>query len=172
MSNEIMIEETNSVRPISAENDLNRFLPQALLKIRLYEYEKIKQKIDTLAAEIAQRQEKMIFIKDLVGEIHTLTNDQQNRKAPLDLSSLKNKFKIAKELGVQLNEQKEKYDEFDLTRLIQNMESAVEKFDMQNRSVTSEIHKLSQHNTLVISMIKDTLKSFSRSHDNCIRNLK
>ncbi len=170
MSN-ILINETPSLTPIDATSHVGKNPPRSILEARLHHIGKVEEKIRTIAAEVSQRKECIIFIKDLIGDLNNLMDDRNDPKFKLDVSGLKDQLKIAKEFGAKIDLDKTKYDATGGDHLIQNLQAAIEKLDMKNQTVSSEVHKLTQHYNHVMTLTIDTIKREDRTIHNCLSKI-
>lgn len=117
----------------------------------------VKDKIDQLAAEINQRQDRMRLINDLISEINNLT-DETNA---LDISKndeLMQKLKIAKELGVKIKDGQVKFNPIERDRLIENLHLAADSWDKENRFQTQKMEIYVKELDRILLILKDVDK--------------
>jgi hypothetical protein len=116
--------------------------------------EHLKSRIDTLAAEIRQRQDKMRLINDIVAEINNLTDEKNG----LDISQntdLLEKLQIAKDLGVKIKDGQTKFNALERDRLIENLHLAGDNWDKENRHQTQKMEIVVKELDRIMMILKD-----------------
>jgi hypothetical protein len=141
------------------ENHLRCDSSMTLEMMRLYALEAshMKDKIDLLAAEINQRQDKMRLINDIIAEINNLTDEKNG----LDISQnaeLLEKLQLARELGVKIKEGQLKFNSFERDRLIENLHLAGDSWDKENRHHTQKMEIHVKELDRIMMMLKDVDK--------------
>jgi len=132
---------------------------------------KMKNKIDQLAAEVHQRQDKMRLINDLICEINNLTDE----KNEIDFSQnpeLQEKLRIAKELGANINADKLKFNSVERDRLVQNLQLKAEEWDKENRTQTQKMEIHVKELDRIMLMIKEVQKCEDRPKRSATAGIK
>ncbi len=114
-----------------------------------------KEKADFLAAQVHQRQDRMQFINEIIGEINCLTDIDNH----LDLSKnvdILDKLEIARQLGVKIKEGQTAFTGLERDRLIENLHLAADKWDKDNRQDSHKMEKYLKELDLLMMMLKDT----------------
>ena len=122
------------------EIDRTAISPEAL-KFYAERYREEKEKVDRLAAETHQRQDKLRLINDLICAINNLTDNNN----ALDLSknpALQEQLRVAKELGANINADKLTFNPIERDRLIQNLQLKTDEWDKDNRTQTQKMEIL------------------------------
>jgi hypothetical protein len=130
-----------------------------------------KTKIDQLGAEISQRQDKMRFINDLIADINTLTDS----KKCLDLSKhpeIQEKLRVAKEMGININVDKVKFNSEERDGLIQNLHLKGKNWDDENKTQTQKMDIYIKELDRVMMLLKEFQKSESQSKRGALAGIK
>lgn len=116
--------------------------------------EHLKSRIDALAAEVRQRQDKMRLINDIIAEINNLTDEKNG----LDISQnadLLEKLQIAKELGVKIKDGQTKFNALERDRLIENLHLQGDNWDKENRHQTQKMEIVVKELDRIMMILKD-----------------
>ncbi len=131
-----------------------------------------KHKIDLLAADIKQRQDKMHLINDIIMEINSLTDEKNG----LDISQkpdLLKKIQEAQKLGVTLiKDGQVKFNGTDRNRLVENLHTKRDMLDKDNRYQTQqmEIHVKALDRLMVL--LKDVDRKEEQAKRSMLSGLK
>lgn len=108
--------------------------------------------------ELRTRQQKVSFLHKLMKTINTATGS----KGEFDLTplpqDLKDMFKKAKELGVDLDESKLQYSNEERERLLENLRMTVEDFNVQNEMQLQMITRMTNERYESYQMARAILK--------------
>lgn len=128
-----------------------------------------KTKIDQLGAEISQRQDKMRFINDLIADINAATDS----KKCLDLSKeIQEKLRLAKEMGININVNKVKFNSEERDGLIQNLHLKGKNWDDENKTQTQKMDIYIKELDRVMMLLKEFQKSESQSKRGALAGIK
>lgn len=153
------IEGVSEQRNIT-QNQSRSALTSEITKFYVLRASDRKHKIDSLAAEIYQRQDKIRLINDIISEINCLTDEKNS----LDISQngeLLEKLKIAKELGVKIKDDQVKFNAIERDRLIENLHITTDSWDKENRY---QIQKIEIH-VKELDRLMMLLKDIDRKED-------
>jgi|GEM_PF-2347256 len=132
-------------------------LTSEILKFYALQAGKMKEKVDALAAEINQRQDKMRLINDIIATINHLTDEKNG----LDISQspeLLEKLQIAKQLGVKIKDGQLTFNSIERDRLIENLHLAGDSWDKENRTQTQKMEIHVKELDRIMIMMKDIEK--------------
>jgi hypothetical protein len=112
--------------------------------------------------ELKERQHKVNFLHKLTKTLHAATSS----KGDLDLSKLKPEqlnemqtmFKAAKDLGVELDEDKHKYNNEERERLLESIRMTIEDFNVQNEMQLQMVTRLTNERYESYQMARNILK--------------
>ena len=131
----------------------------------------MKEKIDELAAQTSQRQDRMRLINDIIADINSLTDDKQC----LDITNhpkLQEKLRVAKELGVNINIEKVKFDNLSRDRLVQNLHLTADNWDKENKSQTQKMEIYIKELDRVMLLLKEAQKNENQAKRGATAGIK
>ncbi len=153
--NSVKLEELEKVDPLFW--NLHQFDPALtpeMLRFYALQATYMKDKIDLLAAEINQRQDKMRLINDIIAEINNLTDEKNG----LDISQnaeLLEKLQLARELGVKIKDGQLKFNPIERDRLLENLHLSGDSWDKENRNQTQKMEIHVKEMDRIMMMLKD-----------------
>lgn len=153
MSIDIETEELESV-VLHNEHILESSVTQEMVRFYALQAVHMKSKIDLLAAEIHQRQDKMRLINDIIAEINNLTDEKNG----LDISQnadLLEKLQVAKDLGVKIKDDQVKFNAIERDRLVENLHLAGDNWDKENRHQTQKMEIIVKELDRIMMILKD-----------------
>lgn len=161
------VEDVNLLKKFRSEPSLT----EQILRFYMGEAQKMKNKVDLLAAEINQKQDRMRLINDIISEINNLTDE----KNALDIGKndeLLEKLLIAKELGVKIKDGQIKFNPIERDRLIENLHLAADSWDKENRFQTQKMEIHVKELDRIMLMLKDVERKEDQSKRSMIAGIK
>lgn len=150
-----LLEIAQPTLPLEESRSKKKCITTEVMQFYLNNASKTKDKVDHLAAEVNQRQDKMRFMNDLLAEINILTDDKNG----LDISKnteLLQKFQLARELGIKIKENQVKFNGIERDRLIENVHLATDNWDKENRFQIQKMEILVKELDRLMLLLKDT----------------
>ncbi len=120
--------------------------------------------------ELRTRQEKVSFLHKLMKTINTATGDKGN----VDFSShpeLKEMLKKAKEMGVDLDENKMSYNNDERERLVENLRMTVEDLNVQNDMQLQMISRMTNERYESYQLARSIIKPLQDANINLARHI-
>lgn len=112
--------------------------------------------------ELKERQKKVSFLHKLTKTLHAGTTAKgeldHTPLAPNQWAELKEMMIAAKELGVELNEEKTKYNNEERERLIENIRMTIEDLNVQNEMQLQMVTRLTNERYESYQMARSILK--------------
>lgn len=131
------IEDDLGVEMIAEGSDVSD-LSKYGIEVYAYQAALIKTRVDKMAAEIAQRQERIKLLHEILQAINKLSDE-----AGLDLSAhpeVLKKLKIAKDLGIDVADDQLKYTTQERDFLKESLQMGAEDFNNDNKLQTQKMH--------------------------------
>lgn len=158
-------------------NDLDRSpITPAVYKFYANQATEIKKKIDQLAAETQQRQDKVNELNKLICAINKFTDEKNeldlNKLNPGDKRELQEKLRMAKELGADINVDRLKFNSNDRDRLIRNLDIKADEWNKDNRTQTQKLDICAKELDRILLMLKDINKGEDRSKRGATSGIK
>lgn len=133
--------------------------------------ESLKTNIDTLGAEVHQRQDKMRLINEIISEINNLTDEKNG----LDISKsaeLLEKLQIARELGVKIKEGQLTFNAIERDRLVENLHLASDNWDKENRHQTQKMEIVIKELDRLMMILKDVQRKEDQTTQQILRGIR
>lgn len=130
----------------------------------------IKEKIDKVAAEISQRQERIKLLHQILQGINKLSDENG-----LDISKhpeLMAKLKNAKELGIDINETQTKFSGQERDFLKETLHMAAEDYTNENKVQTQKMQVLIQESDRWLMLANAMVKTDERIKKRIIERMK
>lgn len=137
--------------------------PQAFAKW-MESYDKIKSTIDEKAAEVSLKQDKIRFVNDIICELNSLVDDKEGLNLTTEKTLLEKMEKAVTDLGIKLPLNKTQFSPLEFTRLIQNLNLAIDGWDKENKT---EMQKI-ETQTKMLDRMMMILKSIEKSESQAI----
>ena len=167
---ELPVEAADLLIQMKNQIDHTAITPE-VFKLYAQRANETKEKIDRLAAEIHQRQDKMRLINDLICDINNLTDDKHELNLSQNLD-LQEKLRIAKELGANINAEKLTYSPVERDRLLQNLNLKAEEWDKTNRTETQKMEIHVKELDRIMMLIKEVQKGEDRPKRSATAGMK
>ncbi len=132
-----MIEEELAIR-LPTHQILSTPVTIEAVKFYAQQGKEMKSKIDALAAEVKQRQQKIKFAQEIMQEL----NNSIDGNGKLDISQkpeLLEKLRVAKEMGINIPVDKSTFSSDEKDRLMQNLGLSVDAWDKENKQDTQKM---------------------------------
>lgn len=130
-----------------------------------------KNKIDVIAAEIQQRQDKMRLINDIIASINHITDEKNS----IDISKdpdLMEKLQVARDLGIKIKAEQTQFDSIGRTRLIDNLHLSADSWDKENRHQTQKMEIHIKDLDRILILLKDVEKKEDQAKRPMIAGMK
>lgn len=153
----------------SSEKKGKRGLVECGLEAYTYNSLLIKDKVDNLGAEIAQRQDKIKLLHQILQAINKLSNEKG-----LDISQqteLQEKLKVAKELGVDISIDRMNYNAQERDFLKESLCMAADDFNNENKLQQQKMNVLSQEADRWLTLANTMLKVTERACKHTVEKL-
>jgi hypothetical protein len=140
------------------------------LEIYTHQTAILKDKIDGMALEISQRQDRVKLIHEILQSINKLSDENG-----LDISKqpeLTAKLKVAKELGIDLDEGKKKFTTQERDFLKESLHMAAEDFNNENRVQTQKMQVLIQESDRWLMLANSMIKTDERVKKRIIEKMR
>jgi len=131
---------------------------------------KLKNDVSEKGAEISQRQDKIKLIHDVLQSINKLSNEKG-----LDLSDhpeVQEKLKVAKELGVDFDETRLKFEPEDRDFLKESLQLTEAEFINENKLQTQKMQMLIQEADRWLTLANTLMKNIERTTKSLIDKMK
>ncbi len=149
---------TDSVKNVGAGKDPKKLSLEALLLLITSErLKKLETDSRRELKELQQRQQKVAFLHKLTKTINTATSPQGEFDCTT-IPEIQQMFKDAKEMGVQLDETKLKYNDDERDRLIENIKMSVDDLNIQNEMQLQFVTRLTNERYESYQMARSILK--------------
>lgn len=149
----------------------NTSVTDQVRKLYIFRAETMKNSIDTHAAEVQQRQDKMRLINEVICEINHLT-DANNSVEMKESAKLLENIEILKELGVKLKENQTTFCAIERDRLIENLHLAADNWDKENRHQTQKMEIIIKELDRLLMILKDVDKKEDQAKRPIIAGMK
>ncbi|KAF3363095.1 Uncharacterized protein PHSC3_000280 [Chlamydiales bacterium STE3] len=150
---------THLVKPVEGHDggDQNLSLDALILLINTERLKTLKDKTRNELSELRARQEKVRVLHKLLRAINTSTEDN----GKIDCSNnqeLKNLLKKAKDLGVDLKDDKVKFSREERDRLVENIRITVDDYNVENDMQLQSISRLTNERYESYQMARSILR--------------
>ncbi|WP_068466575.1 hypothetical protein [Candidatus Protochlamydia phocaeensis] len=157
--------------------------PVLIEAVKFYAYhgKEIKNKIDQIAAEVTQRQEKMKFLHEIVQELNSSIDGSDK----LDIGKneqLKEKLRIAKEMGVNIPLDskssdtnvivKTSFSSTERDRLLENLHLTADTWDKENKQQTQKMQIYIQESDRYLMLANQVLKYEDKPKRSALSGIK
>lgn len=166
IENEIQLDEI-----ISEETQKGKGIVGLGVEIHAYHSAKIKEKVDDMAAEISQRQDRIKLLHEIIQAFNRLTNEKDG----IDLTNepeLQKKLEIARQLGVEIPADLQKFTNRESAYIIENLHLSADDFDRENKTQSQKMQVLIQESDRLLMLVNFLLKSDDRTKRGVAENLK
>jgi hypothetical protein len=139
-----------------------------------------KDKIDNIAAEVSQKQDKIKFIHEIIQEINNSITDSND----LDISKnekLLEKLRIAKEMGVNIPLDakssdsnilaKKSYSSGERDRLLENLHLSADMIDKEIKQLTQKMQIYIQESDRYLMLANQVLKYENKAKEKSLRGI-
>lgn len=145
--------------------------PQAFAKW-MESYDKIKSAIDEKAAEVSVKQDQIRFVNSIICELNSLVDDKEGLDLTTQEGLLEKMERAVKDLGITLPLNKKQFSPLEFTRLIQNLNLAIDGWDKENKTNMQKIETQSKILDRMMMILKSIEKAESQAITAGARGIK
>lgn len=174
-----MIEEDLAIR-LPTHEILSTPVTIEAVKFYAQQGKEMKSKIDTLAAEVTHRQQKIKFIQEIMQEL----NNSIDSTGKLDITQkpeLLEKLRVAKEMGTSIPMDakstdshplcKSKFSSDEKDRLIQNLGLSIDTWDKENKQHTQRMQIYLEESNRYLTLATQAMKYEDKPKRNAISSM-
>lgn len=157
----------------SLEEELINIDPSLESLIMLIHFERLKTLKDQTASEFAALNDRQGVVRKL-HDILKAVNQATNEKGELSLKDkqeLKELLKKAKELGVDVADDKNKYNKDERDRLVENIRMTIEDLNVQNDMQLQTVQRLTNERYESFQLARSILKPLHDDKQNKARQV-
>lgn len=172
-SEEVELSANEEVKEI-INNDgqvANLSLETLALLVNTERLKQLKTQINKELGELKKRQGQVTFLHNLIKKI----NNETNAEGVFDFSAdneLKKLFAQAKDMGVDLQENKFHYSKEERDRLVDNIRMTVEDYNVSNDMQLQAVNRLTNERYESYQLARSILKPLHESKSQIARNIK
>lgn len=173
MSDEVEFSSNEEVKQIiNNEGNVSHLSLETLaLLVNTDRLKQLKNQISKELGELRKRQGQVTFLHNLIKKI----NHDTTATGEFDFSKdeeLKKLFVQAKEMGVEVNEEKFKYNKEERDRLVDNIRMTIEDYNISNDMQLQTINRLTNERYESYQLARSILKPLHESKSQIARGIK
>lgn len=171
-NNQVAINPVEEIKHLAEATDPKDLSLEALvLLLNTARLNQLQQQSQKELSELKKRQEQVSFLHKLMKSINKGTTSS----GEFDCSSndeLQKLMKEAKEMGVELDERKLKYNKDERDRLIENIRMSVEDFNVQNDMQLQTVNRLTNERYESYQMARTILRPLHEAKQQTAKGIK
>lgn len=163
-------EAVNEVIAASNGDSENLSLETLILLINTHRLKDLRTEINKEFAELKQRQDKVTFLHNLLKKI----NNDTSATGELDYSKdqeLKDLIVKAKDMGVEIPQDKHKYTKEERERLVDNIRMTIEDYNVSNDMQLQAINRLTNERYESYQLARSILKPLHEAKMQSVRGI-